>query len=109
MKSATKDYISIDTAILLKNCGIDSKYYYSMWYWGNLYITQKIWFSNSEWNMYPLFTWQEILWENGSKFFWEKDTQQVWICQRTIFIFLTENKYYEADKFFRENCILITK
>lgn len=104
---ATKDYISLETAKLLKDCGIDSKYYYTMWHWGNLYINQKISFSRSEWNMYPSFTWQEILWENEKKFFWEIDTHLIWSCQRTIFLFLTEKKYDEADKYFRENCILI--
>lgn len=106
---STKDYISLETAKLLKDCNVDSKNYYTMSYWGNLYISPKISFSNSEWNMYPSFTWQEILWENEKKFFWEIDAHELWVHQRTIFIFLTEKKYDEADKYFRYNCILIIK
>lgn len=85
MQEATKDHISLETAMLLKDCGVESKYY-----WVTIYDKENINFKNKypsssvvegidnargymmsyeQVDIYPAYTWQEILWEHTDKFF----------------------------------------
>jgi len=107
---ANETHISLETAKLLKDCGIDSELFFyrsgGKWYakeegmfFPNVVLLDSLFF--------PAYTWQEILWENTDKFF--KDCG--WSLHNTLAIlrFLQEKKYEEADLYFRNHCILINK
>lgn len=138
---ATKEHLSLEINKLLKDCGIESKYVYvilNRTRKGTQYEETKICERGMEWKffkikeVFPAFTWGEILWEYAEEFFggattkmqcpfpqfskealdfWKKDydDRQV-IPQELILLFLLQQKKYdEADLYFRENCILIKK
>lgn len=124
---ANSTYISLETAKLLKDSDIKSKYVYS-------YIDPNIPIIISRYNFmeempqikfyppyrenitakyYPAYTWQEILWEYPKEFFGEDayDTFGGYChtCRFAVDIldFLQDKEYDKADKYFRDNCILI--
>lgn len=78
---ANKDHISLETAKLLKNCGIVSKTYFVLTDKGIVRLADNIGgrlyahddnFAGIKLTMYPTypaFTWQEILWEYPKEFF----------------------------------------
>lgn len=67
--------------------------------------------------LYPAFTWQEILWEHTDKFFGDKNHYHVTVnnleqlgydyIATQILIDLMHKRYDKADLYFRQNCILI--
>lgn len=102
---ATKDHISLETAKLLKNCGVknhicfsqkgDIKDCVSIKYNGILLST-------------PAYTWQEILWEYPEKFFrYDYKGRIDSTNPHYILWLLCQKNYKEADLYFREKCILI--
>jgi hypothetical protein len=116
---ATKDHISLETAKLLKDSGIESEYYYVHDLWGGL--ENEIKKGNRpeggySWSVYPAYTWQEILWEYPQEFFGEKKWKATYpsggYCDEAGYLadimnLLQQKKYKEADQYFRDNCILI--
>jgi hypothetical protein len=133
---ANKTHISLETAKLLIDCGVESEY---------IFFTQnkKSFISNKKKNHrdgYPAFAWGEILWEYPDKFFGvgektknyfdgkeheflggklsysydeggaiEFTTKESRYVALQIFSRLMQGKYEQADKYFRRNCILIKK
>ena len=113
---ATKTHISLETAKLLKDCGVEScstwvKDYDDVKGWKVFRYGEVIgeqydygFFDKDNlhsWNeFYPAYTWQEILWDNNRDFLLDDD------CNH-ILILLQQKKYEEADKYFREHCMLI--
>jgi hypothetical protein len=106
---ANKTYISLETAKLLKDCGdipCNRQIYYSG------YISEVgALVSELEEGVYPLFAWQEILWENAEKFF-EKGTNgydkpMINVHTEKIIWYLRNKLYEEADVYFRKTCVLI--
>ena len=105
---ANKTHISLETAKLLKNCGVESEWgYYTEAYdnYSDYKLSNNPHFWKGQPN-YPAYTWQEILWENAEEFFRKEH-----IFFRTIIILdlLQQKKYDEADKYFRDNCKLIKR
>ena len=87
---ANKTHISLETAKLLKDCGVESEYYWQeslimsslisdlrkgIGWTGNWYLKEAKYASIEdedkiyEGHLYPAYTWGEILWENAEKFF----------------------------------------
>jgi hypothetical protein len=122
---ATKDHISLETAKLLNDCGVESKYAYGdcVGKWG-IYSHPSI-DNRHHPDLYkygsPAYTWQEILWGYPKEFFGDKFlgeanmngttfNQFTWsFYPETILSLLQQKNYKEADLYFRENCILINK
>ena len=124
---ANSTHISLETAKLLKDCEIESRYFYTT----NDGILDTNNFVNiadsfdSDFkrtfinNYYPAYTWQEILWEYPERFFWGKnfsydaEYDNEWANGNFIVFrllqLLQQKEYDEADEYFRENCILIKK
>ena len=145
---ATKDHISLKTAKLLKDCGVESEYLFDNM--ENIYTNEmpRIRLSDNTKHdgttigyFYPTYTWQEILWEHPKEFFGEEcevcngkgytyrqivnDRNQTctvgkywsqcnncWGITKScivnqINVLLKQNKYIQADLYFREHCILI--
>ena len=125
MTQANETYISLETAKLLKDCGVESKLHY-------IHVLPNSWeVHNLDWDedptyddfgdneYYPAFSWQEILWEYPQKFFGEKSHYQVVVNYLTEFgydyiacellVFLQQKKYEEADEYFKNHTILIKK
>lgn len=102
---ATKKHISLKTAKFLKDCGIESKYFYNRHLANNEW---KIYDGNnskiSHWESYPAYTWQEILWEYSEQFFGNSRSHSK-CC--IIMSFLSAKDYQEADEYFHKHCILI--
>ena len=104
---ATKEYISLETAKLLKDCGVESKYYYNRHLADNNFcLTETDHSKISRWESFPAFTWQEILWEYSLESLWEYFAT---LLAKEIILLLRQKKYKEADLYFREHCILIPK
>jgi hypothetical protein len=110
---------TIDIAILKDGCLYDVK-----GAWGG--ITLK----SGYYNAYPAYTWQEILWEHADEFFGKmvcndrcmtfdetislpEGLVTKWTVrddhEMRILKWLQQKQYDIADKYFRSNCILITK
>jgi hypothetical protein len=133
---ANKTHISLETAKLLKDCGVGSDYAYIDEGDGYDAVLIKYWETiDGEWGScrsivfkgiidnYSIegiyaYTWQEILWENAEEFFGKENHYNVTInnlidkngfdyIATQILILLQQKKYDEADKYFRENCKLI--
>jgi hypothetical protein len=134
---ANKTHISLETAKLLKDCGVKSEWWSvvdtiteerkiipspSSKYYGietDYYCCGKGEESRLEGKgIWDIYTWQEILWENAEKFFGKENHYNVTInnlidkngfdyIATQILILLQQKKYDEADKYFRENCKLI--
>lgn len=108
---ADKDHISLDTAKLLKGCGVESKNWFVLYKDGkkcwDLVYFDKV--SPNDYNhSYSSFTWQEILWEYPEEFFWDEYWTDLWETDEILKL-LQQKKYKEADLYFREHCILINK
>ena len=121
---ATKDRISLETAMMLKDCEIESKSSYvfvkeilrddGSYYVYNLKKEKVDEHTNI---IAPAFTWVEILWEYAEKFFGSEiisnayptinDKKKYYYITKYILNLLQQKKYEEADLYFRENCILI--
>lgn len=115
---ANKDHISLETAKLLKDCGVKSEYIfgYSMKGTENdgYYLkkrTEKYLFTF----YYPAFTWNEILWEYPKEFFGRFEKSN--FCNECDNDFLTsdilqllqEGRYDKADEIFFRFCIFNPK
>jgi hypothetical protein len=106
---ATKDYISLETAKLLEGkLRIDNEWgYYSTSYdnYTDYFISDNKHYWRTQPN-YPAYTWEEILWEYPVLFFGNEEGSEYYksinILQK-----LQDKQYDEADKYFRDNCILI--
>jgi hypothetical protein len=102
---ATKDYISLETAKLLEGkLRIDNEWgYYSTSYdnYTDYFISDNKHYWRTQPN-YPAYTWQEILRDGVREFLLEED------CYHILNL-LQEMEYEKADKYFRDNCILIKK
>lgn len=132
---ATKDHISFETAKLLKDCGVESKYMYGEVWTGDtdnsvlkeniikqedglichVKLIKKLEISQGIVQC-PAFTWQEILWEYAEDFFgcetihingMDTGFGDYLEKPREILKFLQQKKYILADEYFREHCILI--
>ena len=108
---ANSTHISLETAKLLKDCKLNSSAYYC-----NEKLIRKPLFRgktiSAENEIYPAYTWQEILWEYPQEFFgsdlwFDNHNAKWWIYSDSIFRFLQKKKYDEVDQYFRDNCILI--
>jgi hypothetical protein len=114
---ANKTHISLETAKLLNDCEVESKHYWS----GQLQkiITKEQFESYDPYNQdklqddsfrqavettYKIYTWQEILWENAEKFF-GKEVPKYLECSEKILRLLQQEKYDEADEYFRDKCV----
>ena len=121
---ANKTYISLKTAKLLKDCGIWSEFVWCENEANKYYIPTKPIIreklNENAWNIpYPAFTWQEILWEYHEEFFSDRnfsygaEYDYDWANGNFIVVrllqLLQQKQYKEADKYFRDNCILIKK
>lgn len=123
---ANNTYISLETAKLLKGCGVESEYKFFFDNYDEKELSCSI--SNNKHFLeyiirtYPAFTWQEILWGHAEKFFGNtfifesKDINGdnvnnfAWSYHsENILSLLQQLKYEEADEYFRESCILIKK
>jgi hypothetical protein len=142
-------HISLETAKLLKDCGVESQDWYCKLFiqrWDDIFECQDIYLyirdnikflsPNHDYRkLYPAYTWNEILWEYPKEFFGKKwdfvtlfdlatEKEYVpsgWKCNslvreqyyithtKYILHLLQQKKYNEADKYFRENCVLIKK
>lgn len=100
---ATKDHISLETAKSLKDCEVKSKYVCNADY-GE--IANRRDDLHPITNLYPAYTWQEILWEYPEDFFKGEDYKLSSILLNIVWR-LREKQYDEADAYFRENCVLI--
>lgn len=118
MSKANSTHISLETAKLLKDCAVKSKYKFFTGEW----TTKKDIFGNEiinnigivstyedqhkygyeDWCL-PAYTWQEILWEYSRAF--GIDFEQ----SVDILAMLKIKEYDEADQYFRDFCILIKK
>jgi len=110
---ANKTHISLETAKLLKDCGVESE----QWF-----VNTRLSSSNPDYRVsdcggdsgsdYPAYTWQEILWENAEKFFgrnngyYRLEDKHNEVAEDILYL-LQQKKYEEADEYFRKNCILI--
>ena len=121
---ATKDHISLETAKLLKDCGVHTVVKSKYVYWKD--NTPDCEWVLSEGKYTPktveykyilrAYTWQEILWEHAEKFFGKELItfgkyyldQACLIHPVHLLRYLQERKYDEADEYFRKHCILIT-
>jgi len=129
---ATKNHISLETAELLKGCGVDSEYVYAPQnsnYSFNYEIISKKELENiifrQDINDYSAYTWQEILWEYEDVFFskeeyefspmspgdtCDEDLRPDSIqAPEKILSLLQQEEYEKADKHFVEHCVLINK
>ena len=103
---ATKDHISLETAKLLKDCLVDQGHWYT-----DDGIFHSV-FPYTTGNVYPAYTWQEILWEHAEEF-WEDETKTedhrrgMDYATTKIKRFLQKKEYDNADLYFRKHCILI--
>lgn len=105
MTKANSTHISLETANLLKDCGVESEYWYILHKDG-----KKCWdivniesLGPNEWiDFYPAYSWKEILWEHAAKFFFNEKSQT-----EVILHFLRMQMYDQADNIFKENCIFI--
>ncbi len=124
---ANNKHISLETAKLLKDCGIESELQFILFNNNTVQIFNSK-YENGDWiqnDSISAYTWQEILWENPKEFFGDEE-KVVWVETCTfanhlvsekytpgksayILDLLQEKKYNEADQYFRENCILIKK
>jgi hypothetical protein len=109
---ANSTHISLETAKLLEGkLKIDNEWgYYSTSYdnYTDYFISGNKHYWRTQPN-YPAYTWQEILWEYTILFFGENEIEQdlsVGITDIILF-YLQRKEYDEADKYFRDNCILI--
>jgi len=117
---ANKTHISLETAKMLKDCGVVVTQYFTKYFYEDK--TETLWeilqpqilpdkYETSE--FYPAYTWQEILWEHAEEFFGNKmvsyseDANEMY--PRETLHLLQQQKYDEADLYFREHCILINK
>lgn len=113
---ANKTHISLETAKLLKDCGVESDWGYYTEAYDN-YSEHKLSNNPHFWKLqpnYPAYTWQEILWENAEKFFGKpyiknghKDyfhPQKYYVLE--IIDLLQQKKYQEADEYFRDNNLI---
>jgi len=142
--TANQKFINLETAKLLKDCGVESEYVFSNFMGCALtkefnieckYSKDEIKDFEDEFGeigiqIYPAFTWQEI--EHFSQLFfgvddyyyargeetkgkndWNDEFDYVLKSFEYHSIFLLklrlENKYEEAELYFREHCILINK
>lgn len=119
---ANNTHISLETAKLLKDCGVESEYFY---YRNELIHNELFYKIYDEYKgmgiygiecqnkmmskCYPAYTWQEILWEYPVLFFGENEIEQDLSngITDTILFYLQRKEYDQADKYFRNNCILI--
>jgi hypothetical protein len=118
---ANKTHISLETAKLLKDCGVESGLWFIQDYRGD-YKAKIEKEKNNEWGFYyyPAYTWNEILWENAEKFFGKRDIMEERnkkIGQPALFFsgpeykyhpiiileLLQQKKYQEADEYFRKH------
>jgi len=122
---ATKDHISLETAKLLKNCGVESGSWWILYKEGkrNWEVVDRDMTDPNEWtDFYPAYTWQEILWEYPEQFFSEEITDMTiaplgighyadirHIIASNIVRLLQKKAYNKADQYFRKNCVLINK
>lgn len=111
---ANSTHISLETAKLLKDCKLNSSAYYC-----NKKLIRKPLFRgktiSAEDEIYPAYTWQEILWEYPQEFFGKCSEAVIPSagycdeagCPAYLLALLQQKKYDQADKYFRDNCILI--
>lgn len=116
---ATKDHISLETAKLLKDCGMESKFLYIYELLSKeeyeLILTEEYCTTNQ---VYPAYTWQEIE-DNAELFFGKKlvddgmffitgdsKTEAYILHIHKILDYRLDKKYVEADLYFREHNII---
>lgn len=94
---ANKTHISLETAKLLKDCGVKNikELLKKDDYIVDPYLDK----------VYPLYSWQEILWEYSEKFLGKSKEWQFYHLGK-IGKLLQQKRYDEADLYFRKNCIL---
>ena len=125
---ATKDFISLETAKLLKDCGVESKFVYTKS--GVIEYDKQGYFQYFATYKLPAYTWQEI--EDNTELFFgiesyyfrktidfkipQKESERIkapiqgiddFTDTEYILFLRQQKKYKEADQYFRYNCILI--
>lgn len=119
---ANKKFISLETAKLLKDCGVESENTFREDSRA-IQIIKTIDKDNPKYlpvyGFYPAYTWQEILWEYPEEFFGSHKTQydfDEWnhtykkayeIETKNILDLLQQKEYEQADEYFVKNCVLI--
>lgn len=129
MNIATKNGIGLETAKLFPITGIQAKYCFFKDINGyrieKTDIVKQIlngisgkYNNNPEVrDIYPAYTWQEILWEHAEEFFGKKLNTEYQHYRRSEYVIRTESilkalqqkDYEKAEQIFMDNCILINK
>lgn len=100
---ANSTHISFETAKLLKDCGVKSEYWFIIFNNNSAELFNNK-YENGDWIQHdtiPAYTWQEILWEYYEDFGIGNSVTE------RIILSLKSKAYDEADKYFRDHCILI--
>lgn len=119
---ANETHISLETARLLKGCGLESRYWYRFTRYP-MEITDDITFEKITKfkklfaSFYPAYTRQEILWEYLEEFFGRMSVCDYNLGANFAFMrhaqiileYLQQKKYQMADEYFRENSVLLSK
>lgn len=120
---ANETHIGLETAILLKECGVASNLSFAF---AEKIETKVVYTEDVPLGFYrfPAFTWQEILWEYPKEFFGEKyrlddryineETEGIEIRKpayklipELILGCLQDGYFGRADQIFKANCIII--
>ena len=114
---ANENYISLETGKLLKDCGLESEWYFNKYKARDFNLDNidksKYADNKQDWECYPAFTWWEILWKYPKQLLGSKRSGfNEGVLDRnfyTLYIlrFLQQEQYDQADQYFREHCILI--
>jgi len=112
---ANETHISLETAKLLKDYKVNSKYIFcsigvkigcntleNQIYGYKRRIKNNVKFAHIV-PIYPAYTWDEILWKNDCKFFINEYKFDL-NCEAILHL-LQQRKYEEADLYFRERCV----
>lgn len=118
---ANETHISLETAKLLKNCEVESEYWYLCIDDGlgehphGVEVTKLTsadfsvdWARTTCRDSCRAYSWQEI--EGNANKFFNMETKESYCYELSkMKLFLQQKKYEEADIYFRENCILINR
>ena len=115
---ANENYISLETGKLLKDCGLESEWYFNKYKARDFNLDNidksKYADNKQDWECYPAFTWWEILRKYPEQFFGGEliskgslGDSNCRVYTRDLLYLLQKNQFNEADMYFRIYCILI--
>lgn len=115
---ATADHLSLETCKLLKDCGVESEYWYILHKDGKKCwdIVDRESVGPNEWTDFcSAYTWSDVLWKHADKFFGSSFVrlgrsildEASLIVPCYILRCLKEGDYERADQMFKDKCILI--